>query len=114
MNAPDDRTGWLRAEVDESLDAMGYIGLYEVTWTINGAGLGLGRAEAHRLARSVVADVLAEPGGGRQLRRLTWPGALISSPPLPPTALDDESSWVEGETYVALIGPELLATDGGA
>jgi hypothetical protein len=102
-----DPAAWLREELDEALWAMGYVGLYEALWSINGSSLKLDPTQARALARSVVDELLADPATGLQLRLLTSPGAHIVSAPLSLSTLDDDASWDVGDRFVALIQPDL-------
>lgn len=93
----------LRIDLDEDLEAMGYAGLYEALWTLNGYRLELTEAQKRAIAREVVDELMAE--GKLELRRLTWPNARFVSDPLPLSILDDPASWdVESEPgYVAMV-----------
>ena len=103
MNVDAQQAAWLAAELDETLTTMGYVGLYDALWTINGASLGLAPARARELARSVVVALLEDRAAGRQLRRLAWPSGTPVSGPLDSSTLDNDAAWGEGESYVALV-----------
>lgn len=108
-----DSAAWLREELDEALVSMGYVGLYEAIWSLNASSFDLDERQKRELARSVVAELIADPAAGLGLYLLTWPGANITAGPLPASTLDDGSAWEAGDLFVALVQPEFVRDEQG-
>jgi hypothetical protein len=102
MTSVTDPDAWLRAELLEALEAVGYVGLYDAVWRIN-ARLALDAGEARALAGRVVRDLLASPGSDVELRLLSWPDGVAVSGERPVSALAEEESWLDGDPYLAVI-----------
>lgn len=97
---------WLTQEISDLLE-VGSVGLYELTWLLNGSEFNLNEVDTAAVAREVASHLMN--AGHAKLFELKWPDNTVIRGPLDISEVTSpHSSWPSdpAEEYLALTASD--------